>query len=73
MTAPAAVPPVWRGDWEAADRLRRWSFARRTPEQRLNWLVEMLEIGYQTGAVKPRSVPAKSAGESAVVRPNTHS
>ena len=63
MIAIAASPPVERGGWEDSDRLRRWSFARRTPEQRLNWLVEMLDIAYQTGAIKPRPVPAENAVE----------
>ena len=57
MTSPVDSPPVERGDWESADVLRQWSFSRRSPEQRLNWLVEMLEIGYQTGAIKHRYAP----------------
>ena len=34
--------------------LRRWSFARRTPEQRLAWLQAALQHAYQSGAIKPR-------------------
>jgi hypothetical protein len=37
-----------------ADALRRWSFARRTPDQRLDWLEAALEIAYHSGALKPR-------------------
>jgi hypothetical protein len=38
----------------AAEALRRWSFERRTPEQRLAWLKAALEIAYQSGALRPR-------------------
>lgn len=47
-------PPVVAGGFADAERLRRWSFARRTPEQRLAWLVEMLSLAYGAGAIKPR-------------------
>jgi hypothetical protein len=50
---PDKEPSAW-GSWEDAEALRRWSFARRTPEQRLAWLIEMLKIAYATGAIKPR-------------------
>jgi hypothetical protein len=50
---PDAVPSAW-GSFEDADALRRWSFERRTPEQRLAWLKAALEIAYQSGALKPR-------------------
>jgi hypothetical protein len=56
-TLPAdasAEPPVVRGTYEDAVTLRRWSFRQRTPTQRLEWLVSMLRIAYQTGALKPR-------------------
>jgi hypothetical protein len=46
-------PQAW-GSWEDAETLRRWSFQRRTPEQRLAWLVAALELAYQSGAIKPR-------------------
>jgi hypothetical protein len=42
------------GSFEDAESLRRWAFLRRTPAQRLDWLIEMLEIAYRTGAIKPR-------------------
>ena len=47
-------PPVGWGSHEDAERLSRWSFLQRTPEQRLAWLEEMLEIAYASGARKPR-------------------
>jgi hypothetical protein len=40
--------------WDDADRLRRWAFLQRTPQQRLDWLVQVLEIAYQCGAKKLR-------------------
>lgn len=54
-------PPVLDGGWEAAERLRRWAFLQRTPEQRLAWLVEMLEIAYQTGAIRYRGPGARDS------------
>jgi hypothetical protein len=50
---PNQEPSAW-GAWEDAERLRRWSFERRTPEQRLAWLQSALELAYQSGAIKPR-------------------
>ena len=50
---PDQVPCAW-GSYEDADALRRWSFERRTPEQRLAWLTAALELAYQSGAIKPR-------------------
>lgn len=49
-------PSAW-GTFEDADALRRWSFQRRTPEQRLAWLTAALEIAYRSGAIKPRRPP----------------
>ena len=46
-------PAALRGT-EDAVTLRRWSFRQRTPTQRLEWLVAMLRMAYQTGALKPR-------------------
>jgi len=46
--------PIAWGTWEDAEALRRWSFARRTPEQRLAWLQSALQLAYQSGAIKPR-------------------
>jgi hypothetical protein len=52
VTEDLAEPPATDGSYEGARRLAEWSFLRRTPEQRLQWLIEMLEIGYATGAFK---------------------
>jgi hypothetical protein len=46
-------PRAW-GTFEDAEALRRWSFERRTPEQRLAWLKAALELAYQSGALRPR-------------------
>ncbi len=45
-------PPSW-GSFDDAEALRHWAFLRRTPAERLAWLIEMLEIAYRTGAIKP--------------------
>jgi hypothetical protein len=50
----ASEPPRGWGSYEDAERLREWSFLQRTPEQRLDWLVEMLELAYASGARTPR-------------------
>jgi hypothetical protein len=50
---PNEEPSAW-GSFEDAEALRRWSFERRTPEQRLAWLQAALELAYQSGALKPR-------------------
>ena len=50
---PASEPHAW-GAFEDAERLRRWSFLRRTPEQRLASLTATLELACQSGALKPR-------------------
>lgn len=49
-----AEPPLGWGSFEDAEALRRWSFLQRTPEQRLDWLIQMLEIAYARGAIQPR-------------------
>jgi hypothetical protein len=47
-------PPASSGSYDDAEAVRRWAFLRRTPAERLAWLVEALEIAYRTGALKPR-------------------
>lgn len=54
MSDRTGQPPPSSGSWQDAEALRRWSFLRRTPAQRLDWLVEMLEIAYASGAIEPR-------------------
>jgi len=49
-----AAEPAGTGSYADAERLRRWSFLQRTPAQRLDWLIEMLEIAYASGALRPR-------------------
>lgn len=52
-------PPSW-GSFNDAKALRQWAFLRRTPAERLAWLIEMLEIAYRTGAIKaPHPGPDK--------------
>jgi hypothetical protein len=46
------LPESW-GTYQDSDTVRRLAFRRLTPAQRLQWLVEMLEIAYRTGALKP--------------------
>ena len=58
---PSEVPVAW-GTFEDAEALRRWSFLRRTPEQRLLWLQAALELAYQSGAIKPRRPDASTPG-----------
>lgn len=50
---PQSIPQAW-GTYDDAERLRRWAFLRKTPAERLEWMVEMLEIAYATGARQPR-------------------
>ncbi|HQR24780.1 MAG TPA: hypothetical protein PL152_06510 [Steroidobacteraceae bacterium] len=50
---PGQEPSAW-GSFDDAEALRRWSFERRTPEQRIAWLKAALELAYQSGALKPR-------------------
>ena len=51
----AKLAPAF-GSWEDAERLRRWAFLRRTPQQRLDWLIQALELAYQSRAIKARPV-----------------
>jgi hypothetical protein len=51
----ANSPPEGFGAWRDAENLRRWSFARRTPQQRLDWLVAALTIWYEAAAARANS------------------
>lgn len=51
---PGESPPAITGSFADAERLRQWSFRRRTPAQRLEWLISMLKVAYASGALKPR-------------------
>jgi len=59
-------PPPSFGSWEDAEKLRKWAFRQRTPQQRLDWLVQALTIAYQCGALKR---PAAEAGMPAKATP----
>jgi hypothetical protein len=58
------TPPPNTGSFEDARRLAEWDFLRKTPEQRLQWLIQMLEVGYASGAF---TAPAEVYG-----RPDSH-
>jgi hypothetical protein len=58
---PQSIPQGW-GTYDDAERLRRWAFLRKTPAERLAWMVEMLEIAYATGARQPLQ-PTGSPGD----------
>lgn len=45
-------PPAGMGDWRDAEALRRWSFARRNPQQRLDWLVAALTVRYEAAQAR---------------------
>jgi hypothetical protein len=62
MSDKATHSPAQFGGWSDAEELRKWSFLQRTPQQRLDWLVQALGIAYQTGAVKP-VLPGLGANE----------
>ena len=55
------TPPPSTGSFEDARRLAEWDFLRKTPEQRMQWLIQMLDIGYASGAFRPR-VPLATSG-----------
>ena len=59
-------PPASDGSYGDAEELRRWAFLRRTPAERLAWLIEALEIAYRSGALKPRGPegPPGPAGDA---------
>ena len=56
-------PPPATGTYADAERLRAWSFLQRTPEQRLEWLIDMLELAYSSGALKPRQPEGGDSAE----------
>jgi hypothetical protein len=45
--------PTSFGGWSDAEELRKWSFFRRTPQQRLDWLVDALTISLQVRSTPP--------------------
>jgi hypothetical protein len=63
--ATAAAPAF--GSWQDAENLRKWSFLQRTPQQRLDWLIQALNVAYECGALRPRRATEheRGAGERA--------
>jgi len=62
------------GSWKDAENLRKWSFLQRTPQQRLDWLMQALTIAYQMrGSQTSRSAnrSAIAGGAVTVFRPAT--
>jgi hypothetical protein len=49
---PGDQPPPSQGTFDDAERLRKWSFRKRTPQQRYDWLVSMLRVAYRRGTHK---------------------
>ncbi len=56
------------GSWQDAEKLRQWSFLQRTPEQRLQWLVEALSIAYQSGALRPPIIDTARTTEAKIIK-----
>jgi hypothetical protein len=54
MQDKTANPAAAFGTWDDAERLHRWAFLQRTPQQRLDWLIQALELAYQSGAIEGR-------------------
>jgi hypothetical protein len=50
----AARPARAFGTWDDAEQLRRWAFLQRTPQQRLDWLIQALKLAHQSGAIEAR-------------------
>jgi hypothetical protein len=53
MTDPEDASEPWDATWEGARRQLEESVRRATPEQRLAWLEEVLEIAWSAGALGP--------------------
>ncbi len=52
MSCEEKSPPTANfGSWQDAENLRKWSFLQRTPQQRLEWLMQALDVAYQCGAL----------------------
>jgi len=53
MSTEKTNPPTGHiGSWQDAETLRRWSFARRSPQQRFDWLVAALTIKYEAAEAR---------------------
>lgn len=62
---PGADPPVVSGSFADAERLRKWSFRKRSYQQRYEWLVSVLKVIYQRDARKlpPPTSPSSEHDE----------
>jgi hypothetical protein len=56
------------GGWQDAEELRKWSFLQRTPEQRLEWLMQALTIAYQSGALRPTMIDTGRSPEAKLIK-----
>jgi len=56
------------GSWQDAEELRKWAFLQRTPEQRLEWLVQALTIAYQSGALRPAMIDTEGSPEAKLIK-----
>jgi hypothetical protein len=57
------IPVAW-GSWEDAEALQRWTFIRKTAEQRLDWLMSMLRVAHESGAIKSDNGVAANSPDS---------
>jgi len=51
MTDPSEPSGRWDASWDGVRKQTRESILAATPEQRLAWLEEVLELAYRTGAL----------------------
>jgi hypothetical protein len=58
-------PPNF-GSWQEAEDLRKWSFLQRSPQQRLDWLVQALSLAYECGALENRAENRQAAQHGAL-------
>ena len=57
-------PPAGFGSYRDAEELQKWSFWRRTPQQRLDWVVAALTIKYEVQSLPgPAERSAPREGE----------
>jgi hypothetical protein len=61
-------PPTF-GSWQSAEELRKWSFLQRSPQQRLDWLVEVLCMAYRCGALKEHPLVGEGKDIQTIDRP----
>ncbi len=59
---PSRPPPV-TGSYEDARRLAEWDFLRKSPEQRLRWLIDMLQLSPSARATDTATPPSGTTGQ----------